>query len=131
MWQNSSRLINVKPVGGMMANKFVPLTELPPPQAPHRHPDGRRHLDPDCSQKPDPKIVYQGAKVDIFGDYYDEKVAKTVATVIIPDHIDRECFIIKPCTLVFYSNILLEKLRGRAYYCLEAKDMTIYPNIWP
>lgn len=83
-----NRLKNVKPVGGLLGQKFVPLTEIPPPHSPHHHADGRRHLDPDCALKPDPKIVYEGGRVDIFGDYYDEKIAKTVATVIIPDHID-------------------------------------------
>lgn len=82
----------MKPVGANLAKAFVPLTEIPPPNLPHVHTDvksGRRHME-DCNEKPTPKEVVSGARVDIFGEYYDDFVAKTVATVIFPDHIDRE-----------------------------------------
>ncbi|XP_028174554.1 uncharacterized protein LOC114363122 [Ostrinia furnacalis] len=84
-----NKLVKVKPVGGNLAKAFVPLTEIPPPHLPLA--SGRRHFE-DCSQKPPAKEVYGGAKVDIFGEYYDDMVAKTVATVIFPDHIDRKHF---------------------------------------
>ncbi|KAM3964337.1 uncharacterized protein ACR2FA_001307 [Aphomia sociella] len=83
-----ARLIKVKPVGGSVAKSFVPLTELPPPHAPHA---GRRHME-DCTQKPEGRVVYEGAKVEIFGDYYEDRIGKTVAKVIIPDHIDHKHF---------------------------------------
>ncbi|XP_047517951.1 uncharacterized protein LOC125058004 [Pieris napi] len=90
----SSLIINklgkVKPVGGMISKSFVPLTELPPPKIHHR--SGRRHLADECTEAPKWKEVHEGGKVDIFGDYYDDKVAKTMATVIIPDHIDYKHF---------------------------------------
>ncbi|RVE47258.1 hypothetical protein evm_008126 [Chilo suppressalis] len=88
----ANKLFKVKPVGGNVAQTFVPLTEIPPPHLPHDQVhSGRRHLD-DCSQKPNPREVEGGGKVAIFGEYYDDGVAKTVATVIIPDHIDRKHF---------------------------------------
>ncbi|KAJ0177009.1 hypothetical protein K1T71_007018 [Dendrolimus kikuchii] len=87
-----NKLIKVKPVGGSIAKNFIPLTELPAPRTPHYHKDGRRHFEEECSQRPSGKNVYEGAKVDLFGEYYDDGVAKTVATVIIPDHIDRKHF---------------------------------------
>ncbi|KAL0892765.1 hypothetical protein ABMA27_014471 [Loxostege sticticalis] len=84
-----NKLVKVKPVGGNVAKTFVPLTEIPPPHLPHVN--GRRHFE-DCSQKPPAKDVFGGAKVDIFGEYYDDRWAKTVATIIFPDHIDRKFF---------------------------------------
>ncbi|XP_045771408.1 uncharacterized protein LOC123871582 [Maniola jurtina] len=84
-------LTKVKPVGRSLGSRFVPLTEVPPPHIPHSR-SGRRHLEDECSQKPHYREVYEGGKVDIIGDYYDERVAKTVATVIIPDHIDYKHF---------------------------------------
>ncbi|XP_072931654.1 uncharacterized protein [Epargyreus clarus] len=86
-----NKLKKVKPVGGVVASNFVPLTEIPPPHAPHQH-SGRRHLEDDCSQKPPNKEMYEGGEVNIFGEDYDDRVAKTVATVIIPDHIDFKHF---------------------------------------
>ncbi|XP_023952821.2 uncharacterized protein LOC112056602 [Bicyclus anynana] len=83
-------LTKVKPVGPHLSSRFVPLTEVPPPRVPHR--SGRRHFEDECSQRAPPREVYEGHKVDIHGDYYDERVAKTVATVIIPDHIDYKHF---------------------------------------
>ncbi|XP_059059210.1 uncharacterized protein LOC131852547 [Achroia grisella] len=83
-----NKLVKVKPVGASVAKSFVPLTEIPPPHAPH---SGRRHME-DCSQKHEYREAHEGANVDIFGEYYDERVAKTVATVIIPNHIDRKHF---------------------------------------
>ncbi|KAG6464981.1 uncharacterized protein LOC115453475 [Manduca sexta] len=85
-----NRLIKIKPVGANVGKTFVPLTEIPPPDNPHIH-SGRRHLE-DCVPKPEGRDVYEGAKIDIFAEYYDDKVAKTVATVVIPDHIDRKHF---------------------------------------
>ncbi|KAJ2939209.1 hypothetical protein O0L34_g8523 [Tuta absoluta] len=83
----------IKPVGGLIAQSFVPLTELPPPNRPevHYH-SGRRHFDPDCGKREPGKEVYEGAHVEIWGDYYEERFAKTVATVIFPDHIDHRFF---------------------------------------
>ncbi|XP_028027878.1 uncharacterized protein LOC114241292 [Bombyx mandarina] len=87
-----NKLIKVKPVGPDFAKVFVPLTEIPPPLRPHTHsPSGRRHFE-DCGDKPKAKEVDEGAKVEFFGEYYDDHVSKTVATVIIPDHIDRKHF---------------------------------------
>ncbi|CAG9786360.1 unnamed protein product [Diatraea saccharalis] len=87
-----NKLFNVKPVGSIVAKNFLPLTEIPPPHLPHEHyHSGRRHLD-DCSEKPRNREVYSGGRVAIFGEYYDDLVAKTVATVVIPDHIDRKHF---------------------------------------
>ncbi|KAF9407413.1 hypothetical protein HW555_003007, partial [Spodoptera exigua] len=100
-------LAKVRPVGAHVGKSFVPLTEIPPPHVPHPnrpHPDahkdghkdghtdksGRRHLEDDCIKKPAGKDVIEGPKVDIFPDYYDDKIAKTVATVIFPDHIDHK-----------------------------------------
>ncbi|XP_045497413.1 uncharacterized protein LOC123695567 [Colias croceus] len=85
-----NKLLNVKPVGAQIAKSFVPLTELPPPRI--HHGSGRRHLEDECSKAPQWKEVNEGGKVDILGDYYDDRVAKTVATVIIPDHIDYKHF---------------------------------------
>ncbi|XP_026753137.3 uncharacterized protein LOC113513345 [Galleria mellonella] len=82
-----NKLIQVKPVGARVAKNFVPLTEIPPPKKPH---PGRRHME-ECNERPSYKEMH-GAKVDILGDYYGERLAKTVATVIIPDHIDRKHF---------------------------------------
>ncbi|KAI8435645.1 hypothetical protein MSG28_003910 [Choristoneura fumiferana] len=86
-----NKLVKIKPVGKNVQRNFVPLTEIPPPKKPHVHVDGRRHFE-DCSPKPHGADVVEGGTVDIWGEYYDEKVAKTVATVIIPDHIDRKHF---------------------------------------
>ncbi|CAH2106696.1 unnamed protein product [Euphydryas editha] len=86
-----NKLAKVKPVGGVVGKKFVPLTEIPPPQVPHSK-SGRRHFEDECSKRPPAREVYDGNQVDIVGDYYDERVAKTVATVIIPDHIDFKHF---------------------------------------
>lgn len=87
----------MQPVGAQVAKSFVALTEIPPPKGgmhtPHGPPDqisGRRHLQDDCNKKPDPKEIFEGPGVDIFAEYYDDKVAKTLATVIFPDHIDRK-----------------------------------------
>ncbi|KAL4709955.1 hypothetical protein ACJJTC_003918 [Scirpophaga incertulas] len=85
-----NKLLKIKPVGSNAVKTFLPLTEIPTPDFPHVHEhSGRRHFEK-CDQKPKPKEVMSGGRVDIFGDYYDDGVAKTVATVIIPDHIDRE-----------------------------------------
>ncbi|CAG9584597.1 unnamed protein product [Danaus chrysippus] len=81
----------MKPVGGLVGKKFMPLTEIPPPNVKHSL-SGRRHLEEECSKKPPSRDVHEGNQVDIIGDYYDDKVAKTVATVIIPDHIDYKHF---------------------------------------
>ncbi|XP_061713519.1 uncharacterized protein LOC133522264 [Cydia pomonella] len=86
-----NKLINVKPVGPPAVRKFVPLTEIPPPMGPHVHPDGRRHLE-DCTPTPWSHNVVDEATVQIIGDYYDDNSEKTVATVIIPDHIDKKHF---------------------------------------
>ncbi|CAH2235176.1 jg16165 [Pararge aegeria aegeria] len=91
VYANWKILTKVKPVGGNLGNRFVPLTEVPPPRVPHYR-SGRRHLEDECSQRPPPREVFEGSKVDIQGDYYDERVRKTVATVIIPDHIDFKHF---------------------------------------
>ncbi|XP_068632042.1 uncharacterized protein [Battus philenor] len=85
-----SRLINVKPVGSYVKKSFIPLTEIPPPRI--RMPHGRRHMEDECTQKPQWKEVNDGPRVDIVGDYYDDGQAKTVATVRIPDHIDYKHF---------------------------------------
>ncbi|XP_063381114.1 uncharacterized protein LOC134667613 [Cydia fagiglandana] len=86
-----NKLIDVKPVGPHAVKKFVPLTEIPPPLGAHVHPDGRRHLE-DCSPTPWSHNVVDEATVQIIGDYYDDHNEKTVATVIIPDHIDIKHF---------------------------------------
>ncbi|VVC99180.1 uncharacterized protein LOC126969330 [Leptidea sinapis] len=86
-----NKLINVKPVGGIVSKNFVPLTEIPPPKKVHVH-SGRRHLEDDCSPAPSWHDAHEGGKVDIMGDYYDDGMAKTVATVVIPDHIDTHHF---------------------------------------
>ncbi|XP_050345789.1 uncharacterized protein LOC126770454 [Nymphalis io] len=86
-----NKLAKVKPVGAVVNKKFVPLTEFPPPHVPHSH-SGRRHFEDECSKRPPAQEVYDGNKVNIIGDYYDDKVARTVATVIIPDHIDYKHF---------------------------------------
>lgn len=80
------RLIKVKPVGRIVEKSFIPLTEVPPPRI--RPPQVRRHMEDECTKKPGWREVHDGPRVDIIGDYYDEDTAKTVATVIIPDHID-------------------------------------------
>lgn len=80
------RLIKVKPVGRIVEKSFIPLTEVPPPRI--RPPQVRRHMEDECTKKPGWREVHDGPRVDIIGDYYDEDIAKTVATVIIPDHID-------------------------------------------
>ncbi|CAK1546973.1 unnamed protein product [Leptosia nina] len=85
-----NKLAKVKPVGGTISKSFVPLTELPPPRV--HHASGRRHLEDECTKAPTWKEVHEGGKVEIIGDYYEDKVAKTVATVIIPDHIDYKHF---------------------------------------
>ncbi|XP_060802900.1 uncharacterized protein LOC132902329 [Amyelois transitella] len=92
-----NKLVKVKPVGSNLRRSFVPLTEIPTPPPPVTQvtESARRHLDidpDDCSKSPVKEVVYEGAKVGIFGDYYDDAVAKTVATVVIPDHIDRKHF---------------------------------------
>lgn len=87
----SYRLSKVKPVGAPMHKNFLPLTEIPPPHQPvHIHQDGRRHLEDDCMKKPEGKEVWEGGKVHIGQDYYDEGGMRTVATIIFPDHIDRK-----------------------------------------
>nr|AMS36863.1 hypothetical protein [Heliconius erato] len=85
-----NKLAKVKPVGANIAKKFIPLTEIPLPLE-HKK-SGRRHLESDCTKRPPPREVYEGNNIDIVGDYYDDRVAKTVATVIIPDHIDTKHF---------------------------------------
>ncbi|KAJ8727924.1 hypothetical protein PYW08_016309 [Mythimna loreyi] len=94
-----NRLANVQPVGAQVAKSFVPLTEIPPPKGgmhtPHGPPDqisGRRHLQDDCKEKPKGRDVVDGPRVDIFQEYYDDKQAKTLATIIFPDHIDHKHF---------------------------------------
>ncbi|XP_049869374.1 uncharacterized protein LOC126369125 [Pectinophora gossypiella] len=89
----ANKLTKIKPVGAAVAKNFIPLTELPPPRLPsvHFH-DGRRHLDNDCGKPAPNREVVEGGNVEIFGDYYEEKFAKTVATIIFPDHIDRKHF---------------------------------------
>ena len=78
-------------MGAPIAKNFVPLTELPPPRIPKMHfHGGRRHLEDDCKDKPSGNDVVENGKIVITGDYYDDRVAKTVATVIFPDHIDRK-----------------------------------------
>ncbi|CAK1595826.1 unnamed protein product [Parnassius mnemosyne] len=85
-----NKLIKVKPVGSNIQRSFVPLTEIPPP---HIHgASGRRHMENECTKKPTGKEVHDGPRVELFGDYYDDGGAKTVATVIIPDHIDHKHF---------------------------------------
>ncbi|XP_063361676.1 uncharacterized protein LOC134650672 [Cydia amplana] len=86
-----NKLINVKPVGPLAVKKFVPLTEIPPPKGAHVHPDGRRHLE-DCTPTPWSHNVVDEVTVNIIGDYYDDQNEMTVATVIIPDHIDKKHF---------------------------------------
>ncbi|CAD0199165.1 unnamed protein product [Chrysodeixis includens] len=91
-----NKLSRVRPVGAHVGKSFVPLTEIPPPHMPVIHPShspsGRRHLDEDCSKKTPNREVKDGPRVEIFGDYYDDKIMKTVATVIFPDHIDHKHF---------------------------------------
>ncbi|CAB3223705.1 unnamed protein product [Arctia plantaginis] len=87
------RLAKVKPVGDNVANRFVPLTEIPPPHISNKGiASGRRHLPDECTQKPPPRDVFKGPQVDIIPEYYDDKVAKKVDTVVIPDHIDHKHF---------------------------------------
>lgn len=106
--------MKVKPVGKSVQRNFMPLTEIPPPKKPHVHIDGRRHFE-DCSPKPHGVDVVEGGTVDIFGEYYDEKVAKTVATVIIPDHIDRKNFDTPPSPFIVCQFHLDS---GTNYICL-------------
>ncbi|XP_035432539.1 uncharacterized protein LOC118264206 [Spodoptera frugiperda] len=95
-----NKLAKVRPVGAHVGKSFVPLTEIPPPHVPHSdhgpegHPDGsgRRHLNDNCNPKKQGEDTIDGPRVDIFPEYYDDKVAKTVATVIFPDHIDHKHF---------------------------------------
>ncbi|XP_026725329.1 uncharacterized protein LOC113492179 [Trichoplusia ni] len=90
-----NKLSRVRPVGAHVGKSFVPLTEIPPPHIPHIHVSpspSRRHLSDDCTKKPPPREVHEGPRVEIFGDYYDDKIMKTVATVIFPDHIDHKHF---------------------------------------
>ncbi|KOB68471.1 3-dehydroquinate dehydratase [Operophtera brumata] len=76
----------------VIMNKFVPLTEIPPPYVPHIH-SGRRHLEAgDCTEKYVGHEVIEGGKLMIAGEDYLDGVVKTVATVIIPDHIDHMHF---------------------------------------
>ncbi|XP_045535781.1 uncharacterized protein LOC106718199 [Papilio machaon] len=84
------KLKKVKPVGNEVKQNFVPLTEIPPPSVHRGH--GRRHLEQDCTKKPEWQEVHGGPKIEIIGDYYEEDHAKTVATVVIPDHIDYKHF---------------------------------------
>ncbi|PZC86229.1 hypothetical protein B5X24_HaOG211390 [Helicoverpa armigera] len=97
----TSKLVNklskVKPVGGHVDKNFMPLTEIPPPKL--LHPphgtgvqSGRRHMEEECTKKPKGVEVNDGAKVGIYAEYYDDNVAKTMATIIFPDHIDRRHF---------------------------------------
>ncbi|CAG5051808.1 unnamed protein product [Parnassius apollo] len=83
-----NKLLKVKPVGSDIKSRFVPLTEFPPPYLHGK--SGRRHLEDICNKKPEGIEVHDGPRVEIFGDYYDDGGAKTVATVIIPDHIDHK-----------------------------------------
>ncbi|XP_053607850.1 uncharacterized protein LOC128673786 [Plodia interpunctella] len=90
-----NKLVKVRPVGDNLKKSFIPLTEIPPPTIPTFRPPARRHLDvdpDDCTPKSPKEVVYEGAHVGIFGDYYDDAVAKTVATIIFPDHIDHKHF---------------------------------------
>ena len=89
----ANKLAKIKPVGAAVAKNFIPLTELPPPRLPavHFH-DGRRHLEDNCGRPIPNKEVYEGGNVEIFGDYYEERIPKTVATIIFPDHIDHRHF---------------------------------------
>lgn len=80
------RLKKVKPVGNEVKQSFVPLTEIPPPSVHRGH--GRRHMEQDCTKQPEWQEVHGGPRIEIIGDYYEEDHAKTVATVVIPDHID-------------------------------------------
>lgn len=83
-----------------MNKNFLPLTEIPPPHQPvHFHQDGRRHMEDDCLKKPEGKEVWEGGKVHIAQDYYDDAGMRTVATIIFPDHIDRKfCFYLNEIT---------------------------------
>ncbi|CAH2037957.1 unnamed protein product, partial [Iphiclides podalirius] len=85
-----NKLIKVQPVGKTVEKSFVPLTEIPLPRI--KAPHGRRHMEDECTKKPGWMEVHDGPRIDIVGDYYDEDAAKTVATVIIPDHIDSKHF---------------------------------------
>ncbi|XP_075973558.1 uncharacterized protein LOC142974873 [Anticarsia gemmatalis] len=85
-----NKLTKVKPVGENVGSRFMPLTELPALNVPAA--SGRRHLPEDCTQKIPGQEVIEGGNVDIIGDYYDDHIAKTVATVIFPDHIDHNHF---------------------------------------
>ncbi|XP_026333008.1 uncharacterized protein LOC113240022 [Hyposmocoma kahamanoa] len=86
-------LSKVKPVGAPMHKNFLPLTEIPPPHQPlHYHPNGRRHLDDDCTKQPEGKQVWEGGKIHLAQEYYDDAGMRTVATIIFPDHIDHKHF---------------------------------------
>lgn len=94
-----------------MHKNFLPLTEIPPPHQPVHFHDGRRHMEDDCIKKPDAIEVWEGGKIHIAEEYYDEGGMRTVATIIFPDHIDRKfCFFWNEFTSEVIASFILLKL---------------------